>query len=78
MRKAFREIARHPHAPAPALLACLTDEQARPLAAAHPNLPPAVTAELLTDNNDQVAEAAASNPSLAPTVMSVASLRFVL
>ncbi|QKZ23996.1 hypothetical protein [Streptomyces chartreusis] len=78
VRKVFREIARHSHAPAPALLACLTDRQARPLAAAHPNLPPAVIAELLTDNDDRVAEAAASNPSLAPAVMSVASLRFVL
>ncbi|MFB6938680.1 hypothetical protein [Streptomyces chartreusis] len=78
VRKVFREIARHPHAPAPALLACLTDERARPLAAAHPNLPPAVIAELLIDNDDRVAEAAASNPSLTPTVMSVASRRFVL
>ncbi|MEU8756858.1 hypothetical protein AB0C88_40910 [Streptomyces chartreusis] len=78
VRKVFREVARHPHAPAPALLACLTDERARALAAAHPNLPPAVIAELLTDNDDRVAEAAAANPSLAPEVMSVASLRFVL
>ncbi|MEU1252654.1 hypothetical protein ACWHLZ_01795 [Streptomyces chartreusis] len=77
VRKVFREVARHPCAPASALLACLTDRQARPLAAAHPNLPPAVIAELLTDNDDRVAEAAASNPSLAPTVMSVASLGFV-
>ncbi|WP_435210318.1 hypothetical protein [Streptomyces sp. bgisy034] len=76
VRKVFREVARHPHAPAPALLACLTDVHARPLAAAHPNLPPPVIAELLTDD-DRVAEAAASNRSLAPTVMSVASLRFV-
>lgn len=77
VRKAFREVARHPRAPAPALLACLADRQARPLAAAHPNLAPAVIAELLTDDDGRVAEAAASNPSLAPTVMSVASRRFV-
>ncbi|MFE6764666.1 hypothetical protein [Streptomyces sp. NPDC057689] len=67
-RKALREIARHPHAPAPALLACLRDARARPIAAGHAALPPAVIEELLTDA--EVAEAAAANPSLPPGVMS--------
>ncbi|MEV7139335.1 hypothetical protein [Streptomyces tauricus] len=70
VQKAFREIARHRAAPASALLACLTDRQARPLAAGHPSLPPTVIAELLTDENWQVAEAAAANPSLPVAVMS--------
>ncbi|MFJ7073550.1 hypothetical protein [Streptomyces sp. NPDC098781] len=68
-QKVFREAARHPHTTAPALLTCLTDHRARPLAAAHPNLPPTVIAELLTDNDDRVAEAAAANPTLDPGVM---------
>ncbi|MFD4690900.1 hypothetical protein [Streptomyces sp. NPDC058463] len=69
VQKAFRAIARHPNATAPALLACLADHQARPIAAGHPALPPLVVAELLTDTNGQVAEAAAANPSLPPAVM---------
>ncbi|MFD9541497.1 hypothetical protein [Streptomyces sp. NPDC060022] len=69
VQKAFREIARHPNATAPALLACLADHQARPIAAGHPALPPLVVAELLTDTNGQVAEAAAANPSLPLAVM---------
>ncbi|MEV0537977.1 hypothetical protein [Kitasatospora sp. NPDC050463] len=69
VQKAFREIARHRHATAPALLACLTDRQARPIAASHPALPPAVIVELLADDNWQVVEAAAANPSLPPASM---------
>ncbi|MEU0672139.1 hypothetical protein ABZ330_04495 [Streptomyces sp. NPDC006172] len=69
VRKALREIARHPHAGAGALLACLTDPRARPLAAAHPALPPHVVTELLSDPDEWVAEAAAANPSLPLTVM---------
>ncbi|MGQ4358078.1 hypothetical protein [Streptomyces drozdowiczii] len=71
-RKALREIARHRHAPAPALLACLRDARARPIAAGHAALPQAVIEELLTDADAdaEVAEAAAANPSLPPGVMS--------
>ncbi|WP_307835216.1 hypothetical protein [Streptomyces adelaidensis] len=68
-RRALREVARHPRATAPALLTCLTDERARPLAAAHPALPPQAVADLLTDPDPQVAEAAAANPSLPFTAM---------
>ncbi|MFG1665177.1 hypothetical protein [Streptomyces sp. Y7] len=69
VRRVFREVARHPHATATALLTCLTDQRARPLAAAHPNLPPTVITELLTDADDHVAEAAAANASLPAAVM---------
>lgn len=69
-RKVFREVARHPGATAPALLACLAGRQARPIAAGHPALPPKAVAELLTDPDRQVAEAAAANPSLPPAVAS--------
>ncbi len=69
-RKALREIAGHPHATAPALLACLADPRARPLAAAHAALPPPIIEQLLTDADWRVAEAAASNPSLPHAVMS--------
>ncbi|GHE43950.1 hypothetical protein [Streptomyces capitiformicae] len=69
VRKTFREVARHPRATPPALLACLTDDRARPLAAAHPALPPTTVAELLTDPDWVVVEAAAANPSLPRTVM---------
>ncbi|WP_245996350.1 hypothetical protein [Streptomyces armeniacus] len=68
-RKALRSIARHPDATAAALLPCLADRRARPLAAAHPALPPPVIAELLGDTDPQVAEAAAANPSLARDTM---------
>ncbi|MFE7766727.1 hypothetical protein [Streptomyces sp. NPDC057438] len=68
-RRALREIARHPRATAPALLACLADERAKPLAAAHPALPPQVVTALLTDPDPQVAEAAAANPALPPSAM---------
>lgn len=70
VRKSFRVVARHRNATASALLACLTDKQARPIAAGHPALPPPVVAELLTDNDWQVVEAAAANPSLQLAVMS--------
>ncbi|MFD8215197.1 hypothetical protein ACFV2U_16035 [Streptomyces sp. NPDC059697] len=69
VQKAFREVARHPGATAPSLLACLTDRQARPAAAAHPSLPAEVIVELLSDDEGRVAEAAAANPSLPRAVM---------
>ncbi|WP_326774734.1 hypothetical protein [Streptomyces sp. NBC_01445] len=68
-QKLLREIARHRNATAPALLACLSDVRARPLAAAHRALPPAVIAELLADDDPHVAAAAAANPSLPPGLM---------
>ncbi|MET7516935.1 hypothetical protein ABZS88_26305 [Streptomyces sp. NPDC005480] len=70
VQKAFREVARHPNATGSALHNCLADKQARPLAAGHPALPPHVIAELLTDTDWQVVEAAAANPSLPRAVMS--------
>uniref|UniRef100_A0AAU2VCQ0 DUF2336 domain-containing protein n=1 Tax=Streptomyces sp. NBC_00003 TaxID=2903608 RepID=A0AAU2VCQ0_9ACTN len=69
VRKAFREVARHRNATAPALLACLADRRARPTAAGHPALPPPAIVELLTDTDGEVAEAAAANPSLPVAVM---------
>lgn len=69
VQKALREIARHPNATGPALLACLPDRQARRVAAGHPALPPEVIVELLADHDWQVVEAAAANPSLPPAVM---------
>lgn len=69
-QKAFREIARHRNATARALLACLVDRQARPIAAGHPTLPPPVIVELLTEADSQVVEAAAANPALPLAVMS--------
>lgn len=70
VQKAFREVARHRNATAPALLACLADKQARPIAARHPALPPPAIVELLTDTDWQVVEAAAANPSLPLAVVS--------
>lgn len=70
VHKALREIARHPNATAPALLACMTEQTARPIAAGHPALPPHLMVELLSHDNWQVAKAAAANPSLPPAVMS--------
>ncbi|MCQ4205951.1 hypothetical protein [Streptomyces longispororuber] len=64
VRKALRAVARHPNATGSALRDCLPDEQARPLAAGHPALPPHLIEELLTDADWQVVEAAAANPSL--------------
>ncbi|PWK66738.1 leucine rich repeat (LRR) protein [Streptomyces sp. CG 926] len=69
VRRALKEVAKHPHATGPALLACLPDRTARPLAAAHPALPPEVITGLLTDENRRVAEEAAGNPSLPRAVM---------
>ncbi|MEU2286236.1 hypothetical protein ABZ614_30635 [Streptomyces sp. NPDC013178] len=69
VHKALREIARHPRATGPALLACLADRRARPAAAGHPALPPAVIVELLTDDDWRVVEAAAANPSFPSAVM---------
>ncbi|MET9387898.1 hypothetical protein ABZY09_44650 [Streptomyces sp. NPDC002928] len=69
VHKTLREVARHHNATGPALLACLTDRQARPLAARHPTLPTEAIIELLTDHDWPVAEAAAANPSLPPAVM---------
>ncbi|MEE1767540.1 MULTISPECIES: hypothetical protein [unclassified Streptomyces] len=69
VRKALREIARHRNATGPALLACLTDRRARRVAAGHPALPPEAVTELLADDDWQVAEAAAANPSLPAAVM---------
>lgn len=69
VHEAFREIAVHPHATPRALLVCLTDGRARPLAAAHPALPPQVLVELLADDDGHVAKAAAGNASLPGAVM---------
>ncbi len=70
VRKALRDIARHRRATAPALLNCLSDRQARPIAAGHPALPPPVIVELLSDADRRVVEAAAANPSLPLAAMS--------
>ncbi|MFI7082291.1 hypothetical protein ACIBUR_01620 [Streptomyces anulatus] len=69
VHKALREIAQHRSATAPALLACLENGRARPVAAGHPALPPPVVVGLLTDSDPEVAEAAAANPSLPPRMM---------
>ncbi|MCX5149429.1 hypothetical protein OHB36_22070 [Streptomyces sp. NBC_00320] len=69
VRRVLREIAGHPNATAGALLPCLDDERARPRAARHPALPPAVLVGLLTDADPEVAGAAAANPSLPVDVM---------
>ncbi|MFE7459924.1 hypothetical protein [Streptomyces sp. NPDC057554] len=69
VQKALREIARHPRATAPALLACLESVRARPDAARHPALPSPVIVDLLAADDPQVVEAAAANPSLPPHVM---------
>lgn len=69
VRKVVKEVARHPNATAPALLACLAHKAARALAAAHPALPAAVVVELLADEDPRVVEAAAGNPALPRAVM---------
>ncbi|MCL8012646.1 hypothetical protein [Streptomyces sp. AS02] len=68
VQKVFREVARHRRATAAALLVCLADRQARPIAAGHPALPSPVIVELLADANPRVGEAAAANRSLPPAV----------
>lgn len=70
VQKAFREVARHRNATAAALLACLPDRQARPLAARHHALPPEVIIELLGDDDWRVVEGAAANPALPYSAMS--------
>ncbi|HWS33741.1 MAG TPA: hypothetical protein VN408_13500 [Actinoplanes sp.] len=62
--KVFREIAGRADAPAEVLELCLADPRARPIAAAHPALPPDRIVELLADGDDRVAAAAAANPAL--------------
>ncbi|MCX4821836.1 hypothetical protein OG883_18490 [Streptomyces sp. NBC_01142] len=69
VHKALRQVARHRNATALALLACLADKKARPIAAGHPALPVTVIVELLTDTDWKVVEAAAANPSLPLAVM---------
>lgn len=69
VRKALREVARHRNATGRALLVCLTDQDARRIAAGHAALPPETIVELLADHDWQVVEAAAANPSLPPAVM---------
>lgn len=68
-RKALRVIARHPHAPGPALLACLDDRRAGRIAASHPNLPVPSLLDLLSSDDPDLVEAAAANPSLPGDVM---------
>ncbi|WP_228001317.1 hypothetical protein [Nocardia australiensis] len=70
VQKVFREIARHRNATSAALLACLTDRQARPWAARHRALRPSTIVELLDDEDWQVVESAAANPSLPHAAMS--------
>ncbi|MEU7579920.1 hypothetical protein AB0B50_20225 [Streptomyces sp. NPDC041068] len=75
VRRVLLEVARHPAASASALLACLANERARPVAAGHPALPPTAVVELLSDADPQVVEAAAANPSLPPAVISALASR---
>ncbi|WP_327733832.1 DUF2336 domain-containing protein [Streptomyces nojiriensis] len=69
VRRVLKEVAQHPHATGPALLACLEDRTSRPLAAAHPALPPEAVTGLLADEDRWVAQEAAGNPSLPRAVM---------
>ncbi|OKJ91834.1 hypothetical protein [Streptomyces sp. CB02400] len=75
VRRALRDIARHRNATARALLPCLADARARHVAAGHPALPERTIVELLEDDDRQVVEAAAANPSLPGAVMSRLGLR---
>lgn len=63
----YRAIARHPRARGETLLLCLSDAQARHLAACHPNLPVDTILELL--GSEFTARPAAANPSLPVEVM---------
>ncbi|AUG75803.1 hypothetical protein CFP65_0877 [Kitasatospora sp. MMS16-BH015] len=63
-RKLFREVARHPNASVTALIACLTDREARPIAAGRPELPTGALRGLLADELPGVVTAAAANPAL--------------
>ncbi|MFB0617802.1 hypothetical protein [Streptomyces sp. AGS-58] len=67
--KALREVARHPRATGPALLATPADGRARPTTAGHPALPPRVIIGLLADDDRRVVQAAAADPSLPAAVM---------
>ncbi|GAA1587252.1 hypothetical protein [Actinoplanes couchii] len=69
VRKVFREIAGRADATADALELCLADAQARRIAAAHPALRPELIVELLADDEDWVATAAAANPALPESEM---------
>lgn len=69
VRRALRHITEHPNAPAEALLAGLSDERARRIAARHPTLPVETITQLLADVNASIAAAAAANPSLPKAVM---------
>jgi len=69
VRKVFRSMAKHPNAPAEALLACLDDQKARRIAASHPALPTPAIVELLADPDILVAANAAANPSLPEAAM---------
>jgi hypothetical protein len=62
--KCLREIARHRSAEPRTLLLCLENHRARPIAAAHPHLPPHVLRGLVYDERASVACNAAGNPSL--------------
>ncbi|MFD7554892.1 hypothetical protein ACFV9E_10200 [Streptomyces sp. NPDC059835] len=68
-RRALREIAKHRNATAEALVPCLADRRARRDAAAHPALAEPVLIGLLDDADEELAQAAAENPSLPPSVM---------
>ncbi|MET8978928.1 hypothetical protein ABZX85_25235 [Streptomyces sp. NPDC004539] len=65
----LRAIAGRVDAPAAALVACLGNARARPVAAAHPALPVEVLVGLLGDDDEDVVQSAAANPSLPVDVM---------
>ncbi|MER5886617.1 hypothetical protein ABT160_22565 [Streptomyces sp. NPDC001941] len=71
VRKALREIARHPRATAATLWRCVEggDERARAVVAGRPGLPREILEQLLNDPDPEVAEAASANPALSVSVM---------
>lgn len=69
VQKVFRMIAAHPNAGEIALLRCLEDPWARPVAARHAGLPIEMIATLLDDPDDWIVQSAASNPALPRTTM---------